>query len=182
MSYTIRITFLSKLTKTQLYSRNDKKIGAFLSFFVTQLSQYGTFDARTLPTTISERSWIMIGFKIASSRTLHEIPAYDWRKDWNMDTFFKALEVVYAVEHADRFMETGSIWQAIALDLCRDLNKPNHKRKDCTPGHEPKHPDFNKEGKWVGCATYKTVGLPRSRRRTPDSAIQLSRRWNTHGA
>ena len=60
----------------------------------------------------------MIGFKIASSRTLRENPASDWRKDWNMDTFFKALEEVYAVEPADRFMETGSIWQAIALDLC----------------------------------------------------------------
>ena len=24
-------------------------------------------------------------------------------------------------------------------------------------GHEPKHPDFNEEGKWVGCATYKTI-------------------------
>ena len=81
----------------------------------------GTFDARTLPTTISERSWIMIGFKMASSRTLRENPANDWRKDWDMDTFLKALEVVYAVETADRFMETGSIWQAIALDLCRDL-------------------------------------------------------------
>ena len=92
-----------------------------MSFFVTQLSQYGTFDARMLPTAISERSWIMIGFKIASSRTLHKNPAYDWRKDWNMDTFLKALEEVYAVEPADRFMETGSIWQAIALDLYRDL-------------------------------------------------------------
>ena len=38
-----------------------------------------------------------------------------------MDTFLKALEEVYAVEPADRFMETGSIWQAIVLDLCRDL-------------------------------------------------------------
>ena len=35
--------------------------------------------------------------------------------------------------------------------------KPNHKRKDCTSGHEPKHPDFNEEGKWVGCASYKTI-------------------------
>ena len=63
----------------------------------------------------------MIDFKIASSRTLCENPASDWRKDWNMDTFLKALEEVYAVEPADRLMETGSVWQAIALDLCRDL-------------------------------------------------------------
>ena len=35
--------------------------------------------------------------------------------------FLKALEEVYSVEPADRFMETGSIWQAIALDLCRNL-------------------------------------------------------------
>ena len=57
----------------------------------------------------------MIGFKIASSRTLRENPASV------MDKFLKALEEVYAVEPGDRFMETGSIWQAIALDLCRDL-------------------------------------------------------------
>ena len=86
----------------------------------TQL-EAGTFAARTLTTTISERSWIMIGFKIASSRTLRENPANDWRKDWNMDTFLKALEEVYWVEPADRFMETGSIWQAIAIGLCRNL-------------------------------------------------------------
>ena len=35
--------------------------------------------------------------------------------------------------------------------------KPNHQRQDCTSGHSPKHPDFNEEGKWVGCATYKTI-------------------------
>jgi len=37
-----------------------------------------------------------------------------------MDTFLKALGEVYAVEAKDRFMETGSIWQAICLDLGRD--------------------------------------------------------------
>ena len=26
-----------------------------------------------------------------------------------------------------------------------------------TSGHTPKHPDFNEEGKWVGCASYKTI-------------------------
>ena len=40
---------------------------------------------------------------------------------------------------------------------CEGCGKPNHKRKDCTSGHEPKHPDFNEEGKWVGCATYKII-------------------------
>ena len=80
----------------------------------TQL-EAGTFDARTLTTTISKRSWTMIGFKIVSSRTLRKNPASDWRKDWKMDAFLKALEEVYTVEPKDRFMETGSIWQAICL-------------------------------------------------------------------
>ena len=35
----------------------------------------GTFDARTLSTSISERSWTTIGFTIASSRTLRENPS-----------------------------------------------------------------------------------------------------------
>jgi hypothetical protein len=49
----------------------------------------GTFDARTLTTTISERSWTMIRFKIASSRTLHENPSSHWRTEWAMGTFLK---------------------------------------------------------------------------------------------
>ena len=40
---------------------------------------------------------------------------------------------------------------------CNCRGKPNHQLKDCTSGHTPKHPDFNEEGKWVGCASYKTV-------------------------
>ena len=40
---------------------------------------------------------------------------------------------------------------------CNGCGKPNHQRKDCTSGHAPKHPEFNKEGKWIGCASYKTV-------------------------
>ena len=56
----------------------------------------GTFDAKTLTTTISKRSWTMIGFKIESSRTLRENPSSHWRKEWVMDTFLKALEEVYA--------------------------------------------------------------------------------------
>ena len=36
-----------------------------------------TFDSRTLTTTISEQAWEMIGFKIASSRTLRENPSND---------------------------------------------------------------------------------------------------------
>ena len=56
---------------------------------------------------------------------------------------------------------------------CEGCGKPNHKRKDCISGQYPKHPDFNDQD---------MVGLPRSRRRAPDPAIQLSRRWNTTGA
>ena len=38
-----------------------------------------------------------------------------------MNTFLKALEDFYSLEPADRFMETSSIWQAIALDLARSV-------------------------------------------------------------
>ena len=48
----------------------------------------------------------MIRFKIASSRTLRENPSSNWRQDWAMDTFLKALEEVYTLEPRDRFMET----------------------------------------------------------------------------
>ena len=76
----------------------------------------------------------MIGFKIASSRTLRENPSNDWKGEWHMDTFLKALEEVYSLEPADRFMETSSIWQAIAIDLATsvevdpaDMNKLSEK-------------------------------------------------------
>ena len=63
----------------------------------------------------------MIGFKVASSCTLRENPSNDWRAEWNMDTIIKALEDVYSLEPADRFMETSSIWQTITLDLARSV-------------------------------------------------------------
>ena len=40
---------------------------------------------------------------------------------------------------------------------CEGCGKLNHKRTDCTSGHDPKHLDFNVDGKWIGCATYKTI-------------------------
>ena len=96
-----------------------------------------TFDSRTLTTTISEQVWKMIGFKIASSRALRENPSNDWKGEWNMDTFLKALEEAYSLEPADRFMETSSIWQAIAIDLARsvvvdpaDMNKLSENKKN----------------------------------------------------
>jgi len=58
----------------------------------------GTFDSRTLTTTISERSWAMIELKIDSSRTLHKAPRKDWQEEWDMNTSFKALEEVYALD------------------------------------------------------------------------------------
>ena len=69
----------------------------------------GTFNSRTLTTTISEKSWTMIGFKIVSSRTLSENPSSNWRTNWTMDTLPKALEEDYALEPIDRFIETVSI-------------------------------------------------------------------------
>ena len=38
-----------------------------------------TFDNRTQTTTISEKSWMMIMFKIETSRTLRENPSKNWR-------------------------------------------------------------------------------------------------------
>jgi hypothetical protein len=64
----------------------------------------GTFDNRTMTTTISEKSWRMIIFKIETSRTLIENPSKNWRQDWNVRTFLRALEEVYALEPKDRFM------------------------------------------------------------------------------
>ena len=54
----------------------------------TQL-EAGTFDSRTLTTTIRERSWAMI---------------IDL-KPQDMNTFFKALEEVYALDSRGRFLD-----------------------------------------------------------------------------
>ena len=82
----------------------------------TQL-EAGTFDSRTLTTTISERSWAMIELKIDSSRTLRENPRKDWREEWDMNTFFKALEEVYAVDSRGRFLDAPAIWRTFTHDL-----------------------------------------------------------------
>jgi len=81
----------------------------------------GTFDARTLRTTISERAWTIIEFKVESSRTLRENPSSNWRTEWTMYVFLKALEEVCALEPSDRFMESASIWKTISLGLAKDL-------------------------------------------------------------
>ena len=59
----------------------------------------------------------MIMFKIETSRTLNENPSKNWRQDWNVHTFLRALEEVYALEPKDRFMESTSIWQSITYEL-----------------------------------------------------------------
>ena len=69
-----------------------------------------TFDNRTLTTSISEKSWKMIMFKIETSRTLRKNLSKNWRQDWNVHTFLRALEEVYALEPKDRFMESTFIW------------------------------------------------------------------------
>ena len=82
-----------------------------------------TFDNRTLTTTISEKSWKMIMFKIETSRTLLENPSKNWRQDWNVYTFLRALKEVYALEPKDCFMEsTASIWYELRGTLHVDLS------------------------------------------------------------
>jgi hypothetical protein len=51
-----------------------------------------------LTATISERSWTMIELKIASSRTLADNPKRNWRDEWTMNVFLRALEEVYALD------------------------------------------------------------------------------------
>ena len=63
----------------------------------------------------------MIGFKVESSRTLRENPSSNWRTEWTMDVFLKAMEEVYALESSDRFMEPAFIWETISLGLAKDL-------------------------------------------------------------
>jgi hypothetical protein len=46
---------------------------------------------------------------------------------------------------------------AIVGDQCYGCGKSNHEREHCTSGQDSKHPDFNEEGKWIGCASYKTI-------------------------
>jgi len=60
---------------------------------------------------------MMIMFKIATSRTLLENSSKDWRRDWNVHTFLRALEEVYTLEPKARIMESTSIRQSITYDL-----------------------------------------------------------------
>jgi len=65
------------LSKTHL---TPQELAKWIAHQRTQL-EAGTFNSRTLTTTISERSWAMIELKIDSSRTLHKTPRKDWREE-----------------------------------------------------------------------------------------------------
>lgn len=60
-------------------------------------------DTKMLTVTISER------LKIASSRALADNPKRNWRDEWTMNVFLRALEEVYALDKKGRFMDTSSI-------------------------------------------------------------------------
>ena len=101
------------LSKTHL---TPQEVANWIAHQRTQL-EAGTFDSRTLTTTIRERSWAMIELKIDSSRTLRENPRKDWREEWDMNTFFKALKEVYALDSRGRFLDAPSIWRTLTHDL-----------------------------------------------------------------
>ncbi len=85
-----------------------QEVAKWIAYQRTQI-EAGTFDSRTLTTTISERSWAMIELKIDSSRTLRENPRKDWREEWDMHIFLSALEEVYALDSKGRFLDAPSI-------------------------------------------------------------------------
>jgi len=62
-----------------------QEVAKWIAHQRTQI-EAGTFDSRTLTTTISERSWAMIELKIDSSHTLRKKPRKDWREEWDMNT------------------------------------------------------------------------------------------------
>jgi hypothetical protein len=94
----------------------------------------GTFDSRTLTTTISERSWAMIELKIDLSRTLRENPRKDWQEQWDMHIFLAALEEVYALDSKGRFLDAPSIWRTWTSYLSR-MWLTSWSRAFYTPSH-----------------------------------------------
>jgi hypothetical protein len=98
------------LSKTHL---TPQEVAKWIAHQRTQL-EARTFNGHTLTTTISESSWAMIELKIDSSRTLRENPRKDWREEWDMNTFFTALEEDYALDSRGRFLDAPSIWRTPA--------------------------------------------------------------------
>jgi hypothetical protein len=61
--------------------------------------------------------------KIDTSCTLRENPKKDWREEWDINTFFKALEETYALDSRGRFLDAPFIWRTLTYDLCNSMDK-----------------------------------------------------------
>jgi hypothetical protein len=80
-----------------------------------------TFDPATLPAIIDPRAMMVMKIKIATSRTLRENPSNDWQNEWDMETFLKALEEVFAESDSDRFETATALWKNGSYDLRYNL-------------------------------------------------------------
>ena len=60
---------------------------------------------------------MVIKIKIATSRKLRENPSNDWQNEWDMETFLKALEEVFAESDSDRFETATSLLKNWSHDL-----------------------------------------------------------------
>ena len=75
-----------------------------------------TFEP-ALPAIIDPRAMMVIKIKIATSRKLRENPSNDWQNEWDMETFLKALEEVFAESDSDRFETATSLLKNWSHDL-----------------------------------------------------------------
>jgi hypothetical protein len=99
-------------------------------------------------------------FLLLCERLIHKWQQNYYLTDWRSGK--RALDEPSGVTKDSKKSKGIPAPRAIALsatvgDHCYGCGKSNHERDHCTSGQDPKHPDFNEEGKWIGCATYKTI-------------------------
>jgi hypothetical protein len=86
------------------------QVATFIESLEKQL-RTNSYDPMALETTIAPETWRILNSQILNSQTLKKHPTSDWRNDWDVDTFIKALKELYPVNKMSRFQNDSAFWK-----------------------------------------------------------------------
>ena len=81
------------------------QINAFIESLEKQLCTH-SYDPLAMETTITPGTWRILNVQILNSQTLKNNWKSDWRNEWDVDTFIKALKELYPATRCPAFKTT----------------------------------------------------------------------------
>ena len=78
------------------------QVSAFIESVEEQLRTH-SYDPLAMETTIAPETWRILNAQILNSQTLKNKWKSDWRNEWDVDTFIKALKELYPSNKMSRF-------------------------------------------------------------------------------